>query len=261
MDVDDTLGTAEPLAPQPNLTATLARRLREEITSGRLVPGAQLPSESQLVRSFQVSRTVVREAVAALRAEGLVATRQGRGAFVLAARSRPPFAIRGDELSSLEDIVKVLELRAALEVAAAALAAERRQTHHLQQIAAAQAELDRSIQAETDSVAADFDFHVAIARATDNAYFPRLLESIGTVLIPRARVKGDLGDPEARHRYLAKVSQEHAAIVRAIASGDAARARRAMHRHLAGSRYRLLLRMARDGWQSELAVPHGRRSV
>ena len=258
MAMDDAIGATGPLARQPNLTAMLARRLREEITSGRLIPGARLPSESQLVRSFQVSRTVVREAVAALRAEGLVATRQGRGAFVLAAPSRPPFAIRGDEISSLEDVVKVLELRTALEVAAAALAAERRQGHHLEQIAAAQAELDRSIEAETDSVTADFAFHVAIAHATDNAYFPRLLESIGTVLIPRARVRGDLEDPQARRNYLAKVSREHAAIVRAIAAGDGPRARGAMQRHLEGSRYRMLLRMARAGGESAPAEsPHG----
>ena len=72
-----------------------------------------------------VSRTVVREAVAALRAEGLVTTRQGSGAFVAADASRVPFRIDPEGLSSIGDVLEVMELRLAVEVEAAALAAER----------------------------------------------------------------------------------------------------------------------------------------
>ena len=60
-------------------------------------PGAQLPTEQELIAATGVSRTVVREAVAALRAEGLVITRQGVGAFV-ADNARRPFRIDVDEL-------------------------------------------------------------------------------------------------------------------------------------------------------------------
>ncbi len=67
-----------------------------------------------------------REAVAALRAEGLVNTRQGRGAFIAAAGSAVPFQVTPEEVSSLKDILNILELRATLEMEACGLAAERR---------------------------------------------------------------------------------------------------------------------------------------
>ena len=79
-------GPAPPAAPRPLASPTLAHalveRLSAEILSGRLAPGARLPTEQDLIATTGVSRTVVREAIAALRAEGLVLTRQGAGAFV-----------------------------------------------------------------------------------------------------------------------------------------------------------------------------------
>src|SRR5919109_4456101 len=74
-----------PLAAARKLSRGLFEQLAEQIKSGRLSAGARLPTEEELSRAARVSRTVVREAVAALRAEGLVVTRQGVGAFVSAA--------------------------------------------------------------------------------------------------------------------------------------------------------------------------------
>ncbi|MBV9702238.1 MAG: winged helix-turn-helix transcriptional regulator, partial [Methylobacteriaceae bacterium] len=79
------------LGPTLNRTQELAQRLADEIRSGRLSPGSQLPTEQELSSATGVSRTVVREAVAALRAEGLVVTRQGLGAFVATDVQRRPF--------------------------------------------------------------------------------------------------------------------------------------------------------------------------
>lgn len=61
----------------------VAEALRQEIRSGELSPGEQLPSYSELMREYDVSITVARSAVAELRAEGLLTTHQGKGAFVL----------------------------------------------------------------------------------------------------------------------------------------------------------------------------------
>src|SRR6478672_887147 len=83
-----------PLTAPRSLTHVLIERLTAQITSGELTPGAQLPTEQELIAATGVSRTVVREAVAALRAEGLVLTRQGVGAFVADAPRRP-FRIDG----------------------------------------------------------------------------------------------------------------------------------------------------------------------
>src|SRR5438093_1544494 len=82
-----------PLATEHKLSRALYKQLAAEIKSGRLAPGARLPTEEALTRAARVSRTVVREAVAALRAEGLVITRQGVGAFVSPEPQRAPFRI------------------------------------------------------------------------------------------------------------------------------------------------------------------------
>src|SRR5438105_12879931 len=114
-----------PLAAEAKLSRRLFEQLAEQIKSGRLAPGARLPTELALTRAARVSRTVVREAVAALRAEGLVITRQGVGAFVSAEPQRAPFRIEPERMQSLSDILGVMELRLGVEVESAGRAAER----------------------------------------------------------------------------------------------------------------------------------------
>src|SRR5205085_4059092 len=87
-------GTA-PLLPPRSLAHELIARLTADITGGKIAPGSQLPTEQELIAATGVSRTVVREAVAALRAEGLVVTRQGVGAFV-PANARRSFRVDFD---------------------------------------------------------------------------------------------------------------------------------------------------------------------
>ena len=120
-------------------------RIAGEIRERRLAPGARLPTEQELMAAMGVSRTVVREAVAALRAEGLVTTRQGSGAFVAADASRVPFRIDPDGLSSIGDVLEVMELRLAIEVEAAALAAERITPERLSPIARALRAIEAAI--------------------------------------------------------------------------------------------------------------------
>jgi GntR family transcriptional regulator len=62
--------------------AQVADALREDIRAGRYGPGDQLPSERELRERFEVSGNTVRAAIVQLRAEGLVASHQGRGVFV-----------------------------------------------------------------------------------------------------------------------------------------------------------------------------------
>src|SRR5512138_2792437 len=115
------LSLLQPLDAPRRLTAELVARLTADITSGKLPPGARLPTEQEMIAATGVSRTVVREAVAALRAEGLVLTRQGVGAFV-ADHARRPFRIDPVKLHSLREVLEVMELRTGIEVEAAGLA-------------------------------------------------------------------------------------------------------------------------------------------
>ncbi len=108
--------------PANNLAEQVMARIGADIRGGRLAPGARLPTEQELTTEFGVSRTVVREAVAALRADGLVVTRRGSGAYV-ADPAAGPFRIVPPRATSLPDIINVMELRLAVEVQAAALVA------------------------------------------------------------------------------------------------------------------------------------------
>ena len=95
--VEQLLPTFRPLVAPRGLTDQLVARISADITGGRLLPGSKLPTEKEMMAATGVSRTVVREAVACLRADGLVMVRQGVGAFV-AAHVRRPFRIEVDEL-------------------------------------------------------------------------------------------------------------------------------------------------------------------
>ena len=231
-----------PLAPPSKLSRRLSEQLAEEIKSGRLAPGARLPTEQALTRAARVSRTVVREAVAALRADGLVITRQGVGAFVSAEPQRAPFRIEPERLQSLGDILSVMELRLGVEIESAGLAAERATRPQVRAIGAALEAIERAAQAGESAVDEDLAFHRAIAEATGNREFPRFLQFIGRHLIPRRMVSGLTERMGGSRAYLGLIQEEHRRIYHAIAEGDARAARDAMRRHLTRSleRYRKL---------------------
>jgi GntR family transcriptional regulator, transcriptional repressor for pyruvate dehydrogenase complex len=109
-----------PVEPAPKLFHEIAERIAAEIISAKLPPGARLPTEQQIASMMGVSRTVVREAVAALRADGVVTTRQGAGAFVATEIGRRPFRLAVGGLPSIREVLDVMELRQSVEVEAAA---------------------------------------------------------------------------------------------------------------------------------------------
>jgi len=231
-----------PLRPARNLTEEVVARITEEIRKGRLGPGARLPTEQELMRAMGVSRTVVREAVAALRSEGMVTTRQGSGAFVATDASRMPFRIDPEGLSSIGDVLEVMELRLALEIEAAALAAERITPERLVPIGRALRDIEAAIGRDEGAINEDFAFHRAIAEASRNPRFAQLLEFLGRHVIPRQSVRVSVGTQQSQRQYLVSIQKEHARIYDAIRDGQPAEARKAMRTHLTRSlqRYRRL---------------------
>ena len=189
-----------------------------------------------MIAATGVSRTVVREAVAALRAERLVVTRQGVGAFV-ADNIRRPFRIDFDQLSSLREVLDVMELRTALEIEAAGLAADRGSAEAVEKIEACYRAIDAAIQRGDLAVDQDFAFHCAIAEATGNPQFKRFLEYLGRFVIPRQTVWGQSA-PVLSRTHLNIFQKEHREILQAIKSGAVPKARAAMRRHLLNSRKR-----------------------
>jgi DNA-binding FadR family transcriptional regulator len=231
-----------PLASARKLSRGLFEQLAEQIRSGRLAPGSRLPTEEALTRAARVSRTVVREAVAALRAEGLVVTRQGVGAFVSAEPQRAPFRIEPERLQSLADTLNVMELRLGVEIESAGIAAERATKAHLRAILNALSTIEEAGKAGGSAVDEDLAFHRAIAEATGNPEFPRFLQFIGRHLIPRRTVTGLPERMGGREAYLALIQEEHRRIYEAIRDRQPGAAREAMRRHLTRSleRYRKL---------------------
>jgi GntR family transcriptional regulator, transcriptional repressor for pyruvate dehydrogenase complex len=233
------------IGPGLNRTQELTLRLSEEIRSGRLAPGSRLPTEQELSEATGVSRTVVREAVAALRADGLVKTRQGLGAFVASDVQRWPFRIDASDLKSVADVLQVIELRMSLEVEASGLAAERRSNDDLARIKKALAAIDREIKVGGNAVEADFQFHLAIFEAAKNRYFPQLLQFLGHFIIPRQTIQMAKESEKRRKGYLHRIQSEHVAIFDAISARNATAARKAARRHLSNALRRYQQRAAK----------------
>ncbi|PTT87742.1 GntR family transcriptional regulator, partial [Pelomonas sp. HMWF004] len=187
---------------------------------------------------FEVSRTVVREAISKLQAAGLVETRHGIGSFVIGPGDAPAFKISAEQFSTLQDVIAVLELRIGLETEAAGLAAQRRTASNLAQMRSALDAVIAAVEAGQDSVAADFQFHLEVARATQNAHFTELMATLGSQIIPRARLEPPGEMSTERQAYMRRVNAEHESIFDAIDSQDAESARAAMRTHLSNSRER-----------------------
>ena len=218
----------------PNLRSGLVDTLVAQIESGNLAPGQRLPTEQEIVAATGVSRTVVREALASLRARGLITTKQGLGAFVAKTPPRT-FSIVPDNPESIDEILRVLELRIGVEVEAAALAARRRTGEDISRLEARLEAIDAAIAAQGSGSEEDFEFHRAISAATGNGNFIRLYDTFGTAMIPRQWARFDRMDAGERNKHFDRMRREHRAIFTAIAEQNPAAARRAMRTHLTRS--------------------------
>lgn len=218
------------VARERSLSDKVTEQITEAIVSRQVRPGERLPSERELGARFNVSRTVIREAVRSLVARGLVRVTSGRGVEVSEVGSGNVAAsmkllVRGHEL----DYEKVSEVRSAVEVQTAGLAARRAQPddlEHLRQLCDEhQGALDRG---DLDAASeCDFQFHQQLTRASRNELLVAMLDSISDVL------------REVRHQAMVQphVSEDglkaHRRILKAVSAGDPKAARDAMARHLA----------------------------
>ncbi len=221
----------------PRLSDQLAAHIARQIDEGAVKTGERLPTEQQMAAVHGVSRTVVREAVHQLKSLGRVVSRQGSGVFVAPPPTHQPLAFDPAVLESLDAVVQVVELRRVLEGEIAALAAVRARQPQVQRLKRALAAIDKAAVGGADAVSEDMAFHRAIAEATGNAQFVRLLAFLEQYLREAMRVtRGN----EARYaEFMQQVRLEHQAIVAAIAANDPDAARRAATEHLLRGEWRL----------------------
>ncbi|HPR08715.1 MAG TPA: FadR/GntR family transcriptional regulator [Denitromonas sp.] len=223
--------------PHDRLSDQLYGKVFEEITSGRVKVGEQLPSEVEISERFGVSRPVVREALLRLRVDGLITSHQGRGTFV----SHQP-APRIKTFAKAQDIASYLrcqEARITLEGDTARLAAERHTDEQFEAILAAHDAFAEGVHSGKLEPAADLDFHGLIAEASGNEFYSSLLESIHEAMTGLMRLTLGLTRTASKKRALT-VLGEHAAIVEAIRAREGEEARVAMQFHLGQARRRLI---------------------
>jgi GntR family transcriptional repressor for pyruvate dehydrogenase complex len=230
--------TMSPVAVTPALPEGVASALARELASGPLRPGDRMPTEQMLVARFGVSRAVVREAISRLKSDGLVVSRRGSGLYVAPPARGRSFRLDTSALAAdLAEVGAVLELREAVEVAAAGLAARRRTPAQLAAIGRAHEAMASTGDWDGEGVAADIGFHRAVAEATGNARFAGFITFLGDSLAEVIRAsRAAAGEPDGARRVTV---EEHARILAAVEAADAAGARRAARAHLRGARRRL----------------------
>jgi DNA-binding FadR family transcriptional regulator len=189
------------------------------IESGQLQVNDRLPSEAELSRRFGVSRPIVREALGRLQALGLTESRPGSGTYV--ASNVTKLTVHFGQYSASD----LNEVRRCLEVPAARLAASRRTSQDIDRLNSILGEHERASTAE-EVIAFDGQFHCAIASATGNLLFVRLLEDVQETLREQTLAVSTL-----RNRG-AGAAREHRAVVKAIVERDGDAAAAAMEQHL-----------------------------
>ena len=231
---------------RPKKTVKLGDQLHEQILdwiiSGTLKEGDKIPSENELCKSFQVSRPIVREAIVKLQAEELVVTKKGIGTFVLHSPLKDL-----SRFATAHDIALILqshEVRFALEGEAASLAAARRSDAQLTVIKNAQKAMREDFEASNLSIQPDFDFHLGIAKATNNEICVQLLEDLHIGLKKTMAIAQELSRESVRSQISPnrnnEVLEEHQRIVDAIELQDEESARLAMRYHIAKIKQRII---------------------
>jgi GntR family transcriptional regulator, transcriptional repressor for pyruvate dehydrogenase complex len=208
-----------------DMVVTVLGRLTERIVKGDFDASGTLPSEGDLASSFDVSRTVIREAMRSLRAQGLVEVSQGRAPRVKPPDSQATVAsLRLLLRRNKATLLHLAEVRQPLEGEIAALAAERANDEHLRQLERTVRDLAAASPLEM-RIEADVRFHRILAEATGNPVFVLLLETLAEFM------------RESRQKTLAYSGVEqalvgHRAVLEAVRNRDQVKARNAMHEHL-----------------------------
>jgi len=210
-------------------TARVVEDLGRAIVSSRQPEGSLLPSDSELMERYAVSRTVLREAVKTLSAKGLLQAKARIGTRV---RLRSEWNMFDPDVLlwhaqnglSPSFLVHLGEMRLALEPEAAALAADRRTAEQLEDIEHWLKQMAEPRIGHQAFVAADLGLHLAIAGAAANPFLRSISTLIEVALDAMLRNSSPVENPQRLTISIA----EHRALVEAIAARKPESARQAM---------------------------------
>jgi len=215
-----------PVTPQ-TVSDQAAEQLRQLVSSGDYRPGDRIPSERDLAARLGVGRPAVREALRELKAQGFLVTGRGAQGTMVASLPSPSFSAPLAPLvgKGAERIIELMEVRSAVEIEAAGLAARRATLEDLHK-------LSILLTAPGDVISPDEDvaFHAAIAEATHNPLIARVIQEPVELLHDHMAAVFNAYYKEPGGAVA--LQQQHDAIRRAIRSGDEQKARQAMRHHL-----------------------------
>jgi GntR family transcriptional regulator, transcriptional repressor for pyruvate dehydrogenase complex len=208
----------------------IAVQIEKRILNGELRNGDRLPTERELAEQFHASRTAVREAMKILAQKGLVEMRPGRGTIVI---DGAPEAMQNSiglvmklKLGEVGGSDNLVEVREILETEIAALAAARATEEEIAAMSEAVRVMDTSLNNADAYIAADNQFHQALAKATQNTLILILVNSIVNPLSEqRKHIFAVDGGPERGQFH-------HRRILESIIRRDPENARAAMRAHL-----------------------------
>lgn len=213
----------------------IAHRIIEYLQSGKVKPGEKLPSERQLAQSLGVGRSVIRDALKSLSLLGVIEVRQGDGTYFQSITSELlPRTIEWGLLLGEKSVLDLAESRQYIEIAVAKLAALRRDDEDLQ-VLSNLLETMQEARFDTEKFAeADLQFHMRIAKASDNTTLHDILANMRSLLdVWIKRVIEAAGDAEYSY-------YRHLTIFHAIKEGDPQKAAKAMEEHMISASDRLI---------------------
>lgn len=222
--------------PGVGLVDRVYREIMGAIMSGEFAEGDKLPTEQALTERFAASRPTIREALSRLRADGITSTRQGSGTIV---KRRPdPDLPRFTPLETISDVQRCFDFRLVVESGAAALAATEASDEALEEVEQRFRELDTVISEQTLGSGEDFNFHLAVARASGNQFFVSAIASMREQVLVSMTLMRNLSLLKSVERQRL-VQAEHEVILSALKRRDPEAAGIAMRQHLENARNRM----------------------
>lgn len=166
-----------------NIVDEVYEQMKELIISGQWGLGNKIPSENELAQSFNVSRNTVRSAIQKLKAVDILTTKQGQGTYVCSSVMKNIIKnIIPIVFVSTEEIIQIEEFRKPLEMESVALAAIRRDEDDIINMQKAITKMLENIEDHQKFSAADYEFHLCIAKASKNKMFDRTIAGLKEVI-------------------------------------------------------------------------------
>jgi len=229
-----------------NLCGQVIDDLGRRIVRGDVQPGEALPQEAVMCHQLGVSRTVVREAVKALAAKGLVDSRPKRGTIVRPSKTwsyLDPEVLqwRTETDPDGRQLIYLTELRQAVEPVAAAMTAARASEEEISLIAEACQTMEASVESVDAFLAADLRFHIQVLHASGNPFFAPVANVVSSALLSSLRVTNRKPADNATSVPI------HQRVLKAIRAREPAKAEAAMKALLSDAATRIQRNLKHSG--------------